>query len=236
MEFSFTSPRPKELIFQDTKIWLIFTTVAITIILGFNYIVSLQIGILNQEKKLGNIKQTNLTQEIKVIKKNIEEINYQEDFTQNLVSNNLIIKDSIQNLFDLIPEQITLTTIKMDKNKLIIQGITPSKEIYNFLLAIPLKSIFESSTVKFFLSHNGWYKFTSINHFEEVVQWSILENYKERSIYSKISIFLFYLSLLFWPSFFKSSPIKSTPTKKSTYKCKSNGQVWNRPKKSLKGL
>ena len=90
------------------------------------------------------------------------------NFAQSITSNNIVIKDSIENLFDLIPKKITLTKIQMSKNALTIQGRTPNKDTYRFLLAVPLKSIFEKSTVSFYLTDNGWYKFISINSFENI--------------------------------------------------------------------
>jgi hypothetical protein len=48
-----------------------------------------------------------------------------------------------------------------------MSGITPTKDIYKYLLEIPLKSIFESSEVDFYFTKNGQYKFNSISIIEE---------------------------------------------------------------------
>jgi len=56
----------------------------------------------------------------------------------------------------------------MTKDDLTIQGITPSEDIYNYLLAIPLRSIFEESSVDFTATENGWHNFTSVSRFESI--------------------------------------------------------------------
>jgi hypothetical protein len=77
------------------------------------------------------------------------------------------MKDSIKNLLDLIPDPITLSSISFDKNRLIIYGITPTKEIYNMLMLPPLESIFTETNTSFYQLPNGWYRFKSENFLKE---------------------------------------------------------------------
>ena len=51
----------------------------------------------------------------------------------------------------------------MEDKKLTIKGITPSRELYSFLMQAPLRSIFNTSKVDFFPLQNGWFNFTSIS-------------------------------------------------------------------------
>jgi len=165
MNYSFIQPKEKPLFFQDTKVWIAFTMVAIIIMVAFNYFLILQTSIAQENIKLYKIKKQSIQDQINFLKKKIENTQLRINFAQNIHSNNIVAKDSIENLFDLIPEKITLTKIAMTQEKLIIKGITPTKDVYNFLLSIPLKSIFKDSTVSFYLTDNG-YKFTSVNIFE----------------------------------------------------------------------
>jgi hypothetical protein len=116
-----------------------------------------------------NQKVQDLISETQRIEKEIDWINKQKMFAEEIYSNNSVVKNSIKNLFDLIPAQITLTNVVMHKEELIVQGITPTKDIYNFLLAVPLKSIFTNSSVEFYRMKNGNYTFRSINIFEKVI-------------------------------------------------------------------
>ena len=134
--------------------------------LGLDQLLRLQIDLTNRSAAFNNSKQRALQTEIANLKTNTEDINYKFNFIENIYSNNIVVKDSIENLFEFVPKQITLTSIKMTKDDLTIQGTTPSKDIYNYLLAIPLRSIFEESSVDFFTNTNGWYNFTSISRFE----------------------------------------------------------------------
>jgi hypothetical protein len=88
-------------------------------------------------------------------------------FSENVFTSNSIMKDSIINLFDLVPNSITLKKAKLLENGLILYGITPNEDVYNFMLAAPLKSIFNRSYSSFFPVQNGWLSFVSTNYVDE---------------------------------------------------------------------
>ena len=78
------------------------------------------------------------------------------------------MKNSIKNLFDLVPDQITLTKEVMEKDLLNLEGITQTKDTYRLLLEPPLKSIFNTSKVDFTFNRQiGKYLFKSINSVSE---------------------------------------------------------------------
>ena len=87
----------------------------------------------------------------------------QKALSEEIFSNNTLLKESMKNLFDLVPDQITLKKVQMEKNSLILYGVTPTQDTFNFLLAAPLKSIFHTSNTTFYLTKEGWYNFVSIN-------------------------------------------------------------------------
>ena len=168
MNYSFTKARDKAFIFQDTKVWITFIIISMALMLGVNQLLRLQVDLTNRSIVFNNSKQKALQTEMQNIKVSTEGINYTFNFIENIYSNNIVVKDSIENLFEFVPKQITLTTIKMTKDDLTIQGITPSEDIYNYLLAIPLRSIFEESSVDFTATENGWHNFTSVSRFESI--------------------------------------------------------------------
>lgn len=84
-------------------------------------------------------------------------------FHSYVESQNKMLQESVENLFDLIPEQITLNKIQMEQSQLTLYGTTPSKQIYTFLLEVPLRSIFHQSRADFYMLPNGWYNFVSIS-------------------------------------------------------------------------
>ena len=65
-----------------------------------------------------------------------------------------------------MPDSVTLNNVFLDKNLLIIKGVTPSKDTYQLLMEAPLKSIFSSSSTTFYQMPNGWLNFISTNKIE----------------------------------------------------------------------
>ena len=120
-----------------------------------------------EKKRLFDDKRATLEKQIVEMENSITFINEQEKLGAMVASNNIILKDSINNLFALIPDQIHLTRAKIDRDYLELYGYTPSKAIYNDLLMPPLKSIFNETTVVFYPLGNGWYRFVSKNRSKE---------------------------------------------------------------------
>ena len=113
-------------------------------------------------------------QEIISLKQKLSKINEEKQFIykqktlyEDIMVKNSLMKDSIKNLLDLIPDPITLSSISFDKDKLIIYGITPTQDIYNMLMLPPLESIFTQTKTYFYQMKSGWYKFKSENYLKE---------------------------------------------------------------------
>lgn len=129
--------------------------------------ISAQVYSQEEKKQLFNDKRAMLEKKIATMENSIAFIHEQEHLGSTIKSNNVILKDSLSNLFALIPDQIHLTRAIVDKNYMELYGYTPSKAIYNDLLMPPLKSIFNETTVVFYPLGNGWYRFVSKNRSKE---------------------------------------------------------------------
>jgi len=163
MRTSFIIPRKKQLFSMFSKIWIIFILATVVLITIFNFFViykasDFKTGILSEE----NNKKI-LEQKIDDADEKIGFILRQKAVAEEIYANNTILKDSMKNLFDLVPDQITLNKVIMEEDSLIIYGTTPTKDTYNFLLSAPLKSIFHTSNTIFYLKDDGWYSFVSTN-------------------------------------------------------------------------
>ena len=108
-------------------------------------------------------EQKELSQKIVTTDEILAKLAVQIESANDIFTSNSILKQSLHNLFDLVPDSITLEEVFMDKNSLIIRGITPTKDVFNQLLASPLRSIFTTSNTSFYQSKNGWYGFISTN-------------------------------------------------------------------------
>ena len=167
MKYSYIKPRKKNPITPELQI--VFTFFVITLFMLFlTYVFLLykdytfekdKKGIIGQKKEL-EVKIKEMEHQISFIQK--EKILSEKVFTQNMV-----LKDSISNLFDLVPQRITLSQAKLLKNGLILYGITPNKDVYNFMLQAPLRSIFHKSYSSFYPAKNGWLMFVSTNYMDD---------------------------------------------------------------------
>jgi len=165
--YSFTKPKIKPFFAEDTKLWLIFISATSFLIVGFSlFLAIIAYSHLKETKNsISQIKEDNI--KIIQLKEKINFINQEKSIYTNIVVNNQLLKDGVKNLLDLVPDPITLTDIKIEKNSLILYGIAPTKNIYNLLLLPPLKSIFNINQTNFYQMKNGWYKFESINKLKE---------------------------------------------------------------------
>jgi cell division protein FtsB len=167
MKYSFVKPKKKTLVSIETKIWVLIIVLNMGVLFGFYSFVKLEHSIVTDDINQYNKMSKELTAKTDRLNKNIEKVKQEKRFTEEIYSSNIVIKDSIQNLFELIPSQVTLSSVFVYNEELIIEGVTPSKEIYKFLLEVPFTSIFEDTTVQFNQRPDGLFHFRSINTFEK---------------------------------------------------------------------
>jgi len=165
--YSFTKANKKPLFAEDTKLWLIFISAVSGIMIFFSLFLLTKSFFYSQDIKDYKMQITKNNKEIIDLTNKINFIKEEKILYTKIDVNNELLKDGVKNLLDLIPDPITLTNIKIEKNSLYIYGITPSKEVYNILLLPPLKSIFNYTKTNFYQMDNGWYRFESINTLKE---------------------------------------------------------------------
>lgn len=162
MSLSFTSSRPKYLFASDTRLWFGFvgalTGVLIIAVLGVQWLV-------NDEFYAKERIAQAITKTDNIIVHNeelIEALKEQKSISDTVYAKNGVVKDSVTNILGLIPDDILIYEIQMYEQELRLIGYTPTKEVYAFLLAPPLVSIFTTSKV-YYSSQGRGYKFVSIN-------------------------------------------------------------------------
>lgn len=163
MTYSFITPRKKSAFSMFTKVWLVFITCVVVILGFFTLFIVYKVGAFKENAKQIHQERLVLEKRIDSLDGNISFILRQKAIAEEIYANNLVLKDSMKNLFDLVPDQITLHKVLMDKTSLVIYGTTPTKDTFNFLLEAPLKSIFHTSQTMFYLTPEGWYNFVSTN-------------------------------------------------------------------------
>lgn len=163
MNYSFTQPGKKTILKKVSRIWWGYIFLTLFIFVGFVAMLKVQGYFMQQNEKAAIEMQQQMLKQIK----EYQEIMLAEEekvyFHSYVESQNKMLQESVENLFDLIPEQITLNKIQMKQSQLTLYGTTPSKQIYTFLLEVPLRSIFHQSRADFYMLPNGWYNFVSIS-------------------------------------------------------------------------
>ncbi len=173
--YSFIKPRKKYFFKKLIKVWMGYHVASIAIMLFVAIMLSYKISQMENLESEYNQKREELIVEIAKTDDELDLIKREKIFATELYSQNELLRESIKNLFELVPDQITLSSVEMERDTLILKGMTPSREVYNFLLSVPLKSIFTHSQSEFYMTQNGWYNFVSINRLEKEEEPSMSE-------------------------------------------------------------
>lgn len=160
---SFIKPRKKSILKKDTKFWLWFVGISTTILISLYAALSYEVHRIKEASEKATLDRKFLSAEAIRLKKEYEILKKELSFAQDIKNSNTLLKDNIENIFAIIPDQITLSKVEVSNECLVIYGQTPSKEIYNLHLAPALKSIFTTSETSFAKNSIGGLKFISIN-------------------------------------------------------------------------
>jgi len=167
MRYSYIKPRKKTLFTKDIQLLFAFFGVTIFMLFSTYAFLLFRDYRFNQDRAEINMKKEELRLHISKMNKQISSIEQQSMLSEKVFTKNSILKESINNLFDLVPGRITLSEAKIMENGLILYGITPNKDVYNFMLQAPLRSIFYKTYSSFYPAKNGWLRFVSTNYMNE---------------------------------------------------------------------
>lgn len=167
MKFSYVSPRKKSALTQDVQLLLTFFTITLIMLFSTYAFLLYKNYSFNTNKKNIAMQREELEVSLDKMKVDIAYIEKQKIVAERIYTQNTVLKDSINNLFDLVPLRITLSEAQLLKNGLILYGITPNRDVYNFMLQAPLRSIFHKTYSSFYPAENGWIRFMSTNYMNE---------------------------------------------------------------------
>ncbi len=167
MQYSFTKARNKELLSSELKLVLFFFSVTLFMLFSTYLFLSYKnFDFANDMARLDASSQE-LNQSIAQMQTQIVFIETEVSRAEQVFTSNTVLKESIKNLFDLVPDRITLSQAELKDDALILYGVTPNKEVYEFLLQAPLRSIFHRTYSSFYPIENGWYRFVSTNYLDD---------------------------------------------------------------------
>lgn len=167
MRYSYIKPRRKTIFTKDVQ--LLFTFFSVTLIMLFSTYAFLLFRDHRFTQDMVDISEQKSELRANILKMSdeIATIEKQSLLSEKVFTKNGVLKDSIGNLFDLVPSRITLSEAQIMHNGLILYGITPNKDVYNFMLQAPLRSIFHRTYSSFYPDKNGWLRFVSTNYIDE---------------------------------------------------------------------
>ncbi|MDD2367765.1 MAG: hypothetical protein PHQ90_00600 [Sulfuricurvum sp.] len=167
MKHSFISPRPKRLISGELRLVLFFFVVTIMMLVGTYLFLQYTTYAFVYERESVSQKKSALNKAINEMEERIATIEAEVKTADQITTDNTVMKESIRNLFDLVPDDITLDKAELDASSLILYGMTPNKDTYEYMLHAPLRSIFHRTYTSFYPVENGWYRFVSSNYLDE---------------------------------------------------------------------
>ena len=167
MKYSYIKPRSKSFFTPAIKLSILFFIITIGMLFSTYMFLFLKDFTINSEKNEIVQKRAELTIAIEKMKEDIVFIEKEILLGEKITTQNMVLKDSISNLFDLVPQRITLSEASLLETGLILYGITPNKDTFEFMLQAPLRSIFHKSYSSFYPISNGWLRFVSTNYMQE---------------------------------------------------------------------
>ena len=167
MTRSYIQPKSKQILSDEMQLVILFFTISIAMLFLTYGFLRLKIYTFEQSITRIETKKVELKNSTQKMQHQIQIVEQESDRAEKVVTENSVLKESVKNLFDLVPDRIILTEVELNKNSLVMKGITPSKEVYEFLLQAPLRSIFNNTYTSFYQAENGWLSFVSTNTLDD---------------------------------------------------------------------
>ena len=167
LTYSFVKPKLKPILSLFSLIWISLIGFISVVCLIVNFSIKILSYNLKEATNANQVSYDEYNRKITIIKEHIKNLSEQQDEIESILATNQALKRSLQNIYDIVPDTVTLDFVKLDKNSLEIRGRTPSKEAFTLLMEAPLKSIFTKTKTTFYQLPNGWLNFTSISTSED---------------------------------------------------------------------
>ena len=166
MRYSYIEPRKKSPLTKEAILILTFFGISFFLLFSTYGFLLFKEYRFKEDLQAVYDKKAELKSSIHKMKNSIAFIEKEAALANQIHTTNSVLKDSISNLFDLVPDRITLSKAEILKNGLILYGITPNKDVYAYMLEAPLRSIFAKTHTSFYQLPNGWLKFVSTNYLD----------------------------------------------------------------------
>lgn len=182
MKYSYIKPRKKSIFTSEVQLLIVFFSITI-LMLFLTYLFLVFKDYRFTQDRLAMIQQrADINISIYNMQNDIAFIEKETVLAESIFTKNTVLKDSISNMFDLVPQRITLSEAKLLEDGLVLYGITPNKDVYNFMLQAPLRSIFHRTYSSFYPAQNGWIRFVSTNYVDNDESFIMDKTLKDQEV------------------------------------------------------
>ena len=146
MTRSYIQPKSKQILSDEMQLVILFFTISIAMLfLTYGF---LKLKIYTFEESITRIetKKVELKNSTQKMQHQIQIVEQESDRAEKVVTENSVLKESVKNLFDLVPDRIILTEVELNKNSLVI---------------------FNNTYTSFYQADNGWLSFVSTNTLDD---------------------------------------------------------------------
>ncbi len=163
MKVSFTAPRKKSLISRWFKIWLSVIIIIELIVLMINVMLKSQAEAYEERIKTNFIRKDRLEKQLKELYKRERLMKREASLARKMRNSNTKLRNKIQRIFELVPKEVIFKKVIWSSDSLLLEGYTPKKTDFNFVLQTELDQLYGVSKTVFFRRKNGGFNFSSKN-------------------------------------------------------------------------
>lgn len=126
--YSFIRPQKKNIISKLSKIWIFYITASVAIIAGYMGVVEAEKLYMTIQTEENIARKNDYQAQIARVQAELGIAQDQSAFANQIQAQNARITKTILSLFDLTPDQITLHSIEMHRDRLIISALRHRKK------------------------------------------------------------------------------------------------------------
>ena len=163
MKTSFITPRKKSLISRWIQIWVIAIIAIELIVFMVNILLKSQASTYEERIKMNYIRKDRLETQLKDLYKKERRMKREAALARRMRNSNIKLRSKIQRIFELVPKAVIFKKVVWSSDALLLEGYTPTKSDFNFVLQTELDQLYGVSKTVFFKRKSGGFNFSSKN-------------------------------------------------------------------------
>ena len=163
MKISFITPRKKSVISGWVRIWIITLIIVEVLVFMVNILLKSQASTYEERIKANLIRKNRLENQLKDLYKRERLMKREATLARRMRNSNTKLRSKIQRIFELVPKEVIFKKVIWSSDSLLLEGYTPKKSDFNFVLQTELDQLYGVSKTVFFRRKGGGFNFSSKN-------------------------------------------------------------------------